>query len=215
MSKNTGCTGAVIIPKSQFNKLAKSMIERHNISMEKDILKFNTFVDNFLLAEKENKQRKTPQQWENSFQMAYEKTFPQNNYRYIHYFECLDTFDALYQAVRKFDAEGKSSVGKPKKLKFKKIKLSKTEIYTDLPFASEASFSLEPKKQKVFIHVSYNNHNLEEAIDNPFYKFTLSLLKAIEYTRGTGGTFDASEERDVGEGSGNYVLADFGPKPKK
>lgn len=195
MSRNTGCDGNITIPKALFSKTCKAILDEYNEFYKKDVDKFNNFLDAFLLEQK----GKRNVDWYNAMTNAIEKHFPESHSSYLpkHNFVVLDMFPTIYSLCQERNPEtGKMVSKKPVKLKPKKMKLTGEEILVNLPFASEASFTINKEKASINVFVSYNNHNLEYAETNPFFRSTISKLKDIKYTKNTGGTIYSVMESD-------------------
>lgn len=195
MSQNTGCDGTITIPKALFSKTCKSILEEYNELYKKDVEKFNNFLDTFLLEQK----GKRNLDWYNTMVNAIEGNFPESRASSLpkHHFVVIDVFSTIYSLCKERDPEtGKMINKKPVKLKPKKMKLAGEENFVSLPFATEASFTINKEKASIDVFVSYNNHNLEYAESNPFFRSTISKLKEIKYTKNTGGTIYSVMEAD-------------------
>lgn len=212
MSQNTGCKGNITIPKGEFSKLSRSILEEYNKLNTQDVELFNREVIDEILEEQKGKRNVN---WRNElFNKIYQK-FPQNSYNTVYYFK---TFDPNIKAQEvAYSAEKDKS--KIKRIKPLKVKMTTEAQYVSLPFGCEAEFCFDKAKAQINLFVAYNNHNLEEAVGNPFYKSTIQKLKAIKYTKNTGGTIIATQESDYdcsGEHDTSYILMEFNsPATKK
>lgn len=211
MSQNTGCSGKIVIPKKEFSKLTRSIIEEYNQIHERDVERFNREVIDVVLEEQKGKRNVD---WTLALQNKVYQLYPQNGYNPIEYFT---TFHPEIQAsIVGFDT--KKDKTKIKRIKPKKVKMTTTDPNVFLAFGSDAEFRINKEEVAIFIYVAFNNHNLEHAQSNTFYKSTIKKLRSIEYTKNTGGHISAQEETDydcTGEHDRSYILMEFNPPATK
>ncbi len=107
-----------------------------------------------------------------------------------------------------------TKVFKPKKKDFPTLPTSKSAVL----HLEEVTITLDNKKRAMTFSSGENNRAVERARENPVVALMFQRLRAITWTRGTGGAFVGNDEhnrdaRDAGGGS-NYVTASFGPEKK-
>jgi hypothetical protein len=100
----------------------------------------------------------------------------------------------------------------PKKKDFPKLPKTKSAVL----HLEEVTITLDNTKHAVTYSVCENNRAVERARENPVVELMFSLLRAINWTRGSGGEIVGNDEynrdaRDSG-GGGNYVTANFNCK---
>lgn len=120
----------------------------------------------------------------------------------------------LGMALVKGDEKGSRKLVKPTKSAFAHLAVSKAESLT----CGEASITFQHKQRSMTWAVSDNNHAVDRARESWLGRAFFSILRSVEWTRGTGGTICGNDEnnrdqRDEGGGA-NYVTARFGPLGK-
>lgn len=118
--------------------------------------------------------------------------------------------ERFWDVARYITRRGDKKVFKPKKQAFPKLPTSKSAVL----HLEEVSITLDNKKRAMTYSSGENNRAVERARDNPVVELMFQKLRAITWTRGTGGEFIGNDEynqdsRDSG-GGGNYTTACFG-----
>lgn len=186
MSRNSGASGSIIIPSKLYSQFSKSLIAKYLEMQEKDIALFNAFLQDFLDA---NKGKRVPS-WYNLLNEAAYNHFvystsliPKKNL-----FLASDVYHLINASIDNI-TENK----KPKLLKKSKIKTTAPLISFEM---GESSISLDKSNQTLSIHISFNNHAVEQTQEIPFFKEVISQLHQIKWTRGSGGEIYLRQEED-------------------
>jgi hypothetical protein len=120
--------------------------------------------------------------------------------------------ERFYPVAYEITRRGETKVFKPKKKDFPLLPTSKSVVL----HLEEVTITLDNKKRALTYCSGENNRAVEHGRDNPVVDLMFQKLRAIAWTRGTGGEFVGNDEynqdnRDSG-GGGNYTTAAFGVK---
>ncbi|KKN88783.1 hypothetical protein LCGC14_0243900 [marine sediment metagenome] len=118
--------------------------------------------------------------------------------------------ERFWEAAQYITRRGDKKIYKPKKKAFPILPTSKSVVL----HLEEVTITLDNKKRAMTYSSGENNRAVERARENPVVALLFQRLRAITWTRGTGGEFVGNDEhnrdsRDSG-GGGNYTTACFG-----
>lgn len=202
MSRNSGASGTIYLPKSAYGKIVKNLMAKHLELSIPEYEKINALIEKTTI----NMKGKRNVNWYDALCHTLDETHLKDSSG--HYtkklpFSVVDPYNAFYKAAK--------DNTKPKKVKPETFKSTADRISFD--FASESSITMDKEKCALHLHISYNNHNLEEATASPFYKAVLSAMRQIEWTSKTGGTVYMTQEEDENfyhSHSSSHKLFSFG-----
>ena len=126
--------------------------------------------------------------------------------------QAYEVVDYLFAAVR---YAGKGRPNTPKKKDFPFATSVTLEYSSFDAFYWEGSCYLNNDRRELEWHVSENNHAVEHAWNHPMGRVVDRALRAVQWTRGSGGKFIGNDEynrdSDYEDGGGNYVTQRYGP----
>ena len=203
MSRNSGANGKIVSPKNKYNQFSKELVQKYQSMQKIDYQLFNTFLVSLL----EKYKGKRNLDWNNIVHNEAYMHFLHNPHSHINKqnpFMSCSVYDLAFACI---DFNNKTK--RPILLKFKKIKPEQNRIQFDF---DENYISLNKETHSLQIFVSYNNHSLEHAQENQFFKFVIEELRKINWTPSTGGEVYMTQEDDdsFGPGISSHIIYKFG-----
>lgn len=118
--------------------------------------------------------------------------------------------ERFWDVARYITRRGDKKIYKPKKKAFPTLPTTQSVVL----HLEEVTITLDNKKRAMTYSSGENNRAAESGRENPVVALMFQRLRAITWTRGTGGEFVGNDEynRDSREsgGGGNYTIACFG-----
>lgn len=202
MSRNESERGTIKIPRGEWSKLKKTLMEANNAEQER-IYETATRVKDAVLAAGKGKRGFD---WRRAVEDSIERERCSDD-------RCHAIRDLLWPR----NPNGSREEGKPSTPKKKDLQLAnrKTTSYE----ADLAKITLDDESHSVTWDVSENNHACESSRASAMGKVFFKALDAITWTRGSGGKIIGNDEynRDNNNegGGGNYATSEYGPHVKK
>ena len=202
MSYHTGACGTIIIPKKIYSTLAKNLLSTYLQMQKSDYENFNTFLQSIFLKYKGKRNLNWKMIVDDEAYNHYLHN-PNHHSNKPNPFQSCSVYDLVFACL-----DFKNPTQKPKLLKQQKFKSSEYIISFD-----ENSISMSKDANTLSIYISYNNHSVEQAQENKFFRFVIQELKKIQWTKNTGGEIYMTQEEDenMGPSSSTHTLYKFLP----